>query len=82
MDGNAGWDCSRWSKPLSLEEQDEGCPAHLFVPQLVPGEFVDSDPDAETITYKLRSGRLWTDGANDNDKTNDNDREDNNAAAA
>ncbi|RWO08209.1 oxidoreductase [Mesorhizobium sp.] len=71
MDGNAGWDCARWSKPLSLEEQDAGCPTHLFIPALVPGELVSTDQDNETITYRLRSGKLWTDGADDsNEGTN------------
>ena len=63
MTGNAGWDCARWVKPLSLEEQDVGCEAHLFVPQIVPGEVIDSDPEAETVSYKLHTGELWTDGA-------------------
>lgn len=64
MDGNAGWDCARWSKPLSLAEQDEGCPAHLYVPQLVVGaEQVDFDEEAETILYRWPDGREWTDGA-------------------
>lgn len=69
MDGNAGWDCSRWSKPLSLAEQDAGCPAHLFVPKMLAGyEQVDCDPEAETITYRTPSGALWIDGAaNDNE---------------
>lgn len=64
LDGNAGWDCARWSKPLSLAEQDEGCPAHLYVPQLVVGaEQVDFDEEAETITYLLPTGETWVDGA-------------------
>ncbi|QWY83265.1 putative exonuclease RecB type protein [Rhizobium phage RHph_X2_25] len=69
MDGNAGWDCSRWSKPLSLTEQDAGCPAHLFVPSMLAGyEQIDCDPDAETITYRMPSGKIFVDGAsNDND---------------
>lgn len=65
MDGNAGWDCARWSKPLSLAEQDEGCPVHLHIPQLIPGEVIDSDESAETITYRLHTGVIWTDGAHD-----------------
>lgn len=66
MDGNAGWDCARWSKPLSLAEQDEGCPAHLYVPALVVGaEQVDFDEAAETITYRLASGELWVDGVSE-----------------
>ncbi|EYR81818.1 hypothetical protein [Shinella sp. DD12] len=64
MHGNAGWDCARWSKPLSLDEQDEGCAAHLFVPEMLVGyEQVDADEAAETITYRTPSGDLWTDGA-------------------
>jgi len=63
MDGNAGWDCARWSKPLSLAEQDEGCPAHLYIPDLVPGEVEEVDEAAETIRYRLRNGETWTDGA-------------------
>lgn len=65
--GDAHWSCARWAKPLGLEEQKTACPAHLHIPALVPGELLDSDPEAETVTYRLRNGRIWTDGAaNDN----------------
>jgi hypothetical protein len=65
LDGNAGWDCSRWQKPLSLAEQDEGCEAQLYIPAMLAGyEQVDVDPDAETITYRHKaSGKTWVDGA-------------------
>jgi len=62
MDGDASWSCARWVKPLSAAEQREACPTHLYVPDLVPGEVVDSDEDAETVTYRLTDGRMWTDG--------------------
>lgn len=66
MDDNAGWDCSRWSKPLSLEEQAEGCPAHLTIPALMVGyEKIAVDPEAETITYRKPDGQLWVDGGGD-----------------
>lgn len=68
MDGNAGWDCARWSKPLSLAEQDEGCPVHLHIPQLIPGEVIASDEAAETITYRLHTGAIWIDGAHDQEE--------------
>lgn len=59
------WSCGRFNKPLSLEEQGQGCPAHLYLPALIPGEQIDADEEAETVTYALRpDGRLWTDGAN------------------
>lgn len=57
------WSCSRFNKPLSTEEQAAGCPAHLTLPGLVPGEQVDVNESDETVTYKLRNGSLWTDGA-------------------
>jgi hypothetical protein len=63
MDGNAGWDCARWSKPLTLQEQDEGCAAHLYIPALVPGTLEEVDEENETIRYTLRNGKQWTDGA-------------------
>lgn len=63
--GDCHWSCQRWSKPLGIDEQKNACPAHLHLPGLVPGELIDSDEDAETITYRLRSGKLWTDGANE-----------------
>lgn len=59
------WSCSRWAKPLSIEEQTNGCPAHLYLPALIHGEQIDSDEDAETITYKMHDGSVWTDGGND-----------------
>lgn len=63
MTGNADWDCSRWSKPLSVDEQKEGCPAMLFIPALVPGEQVDCSEDEEWIEYRMADGTLWRDGA-------------------
>ncbi len=60
--GDAHWSCARFSKPLSIDEQRAGCPAHLYIPAIVPGEIVDSDADAETVTYRLANGELWVDG--------------------
>ena len=36
---------------------------HLFLPALVPGEQIDADPEAETVTYRMRDGAIWVDGA-------------------
>jgi hypothetical protein len=69
MDGNAGWDCSRWSKPLSLAEQDQGCAAHLFIPATLADRVqVDADEEKETVSYRLASGETWVDGAASNEK--------------
>lgn len=63
MGGDGHWSCSRWAKPLSFDEQKAGCPAHLFIPAVVPGEQVDVDDEAETVTYRMPKGKLWIDGA-------------------
>jgi hypothetical protein len=60
--GDAAWSCARWAKPLSADEQREACPAHLYIPALVPGELLDADEEAETVTYRLNDGRTWIDG--------------------
>lgn len=60
--GDAAWSCQRWAKPLSPDEQRAACPAHLYVPDLVPGTMGEVDQDAETISYTLHDGRTWVDG--------------------
>jgi hypothetical protein len=63
-DGNGH--CARFNEPRKPEGQrkvGEECPVHLYLPGLVAGEQIDSDPDAETITYQLADGTLWIDGA-------------------
>ena len=62
FDGDAAWACSRWSKPLGRDEQREACPAHLFIPDLVPGVMGEVDEAAETISYTLTNGQIWVDG--------------------
>lgn len=61
-DGNATWHCDRFDKPLSYNDQKEGCGAHLYNPDLIPGEVVKYDDEKHTIEYKLNDGRTWTDG--------------------
>lgn len=62
LGGDCHWSCARWSKPLSVDEQKAGCSAHLYIPALVPGDQIDVDEEAETITYRLVNGETWTDG--------------------
>jgi len=56
------WQCEKHSKPLNRDEQLAGCEGHLFNPCFVPGEQIDADPDAGTITYALDNGETFIDG--------------------
>ena len=57
---SAQWHCQRWGKVLSLDEQIAGCPAHCYLPSLVPGEAISSTE--KTVQYKMKNGSIWTDG--------------------
>lgn len=58
-----GWHCARHDHDLSLDDQAMGCPNHLYLPGTVPGEQIDADERAETVTYRLADQSTWTDGA-------------------
>jgi hypothetical protein len=60
--GDCQISCARWSKPLSIDEQREACPAHLYLPGLIDGEQVDCSEEEEWIEYRLRDGTIWRDG--------------------
>ncbi|TXN33922.1 oxidoreductase [Methylobacterium sp. WL19] len=57
------WVCTRDNRTLSYRDQQAGCAGHRFIPGLVPGEQIDADQEAETITYQLADGAVWVDGA-------------------
>lgn len=61
--GDAHVSCQRWNKPLSIDEQRNACPAHLFNPNLIDGEILEVDEDNDRIVYRLRNGEVWVDGA-------------------
>ncbi len=48
---------------MSAAEQKSACGAHLTLPGMVPGELLEVDEDDETISYKMRDGSVWVDGA-------------------
>lgn len=56
------WVCELHGHARTYEAQQEGCADHRYLPGLVPGEQVDADADAGTITYTLRDGAAWIDG--------------------
>ncbi|MER2528524.1 MAG: hypothetical protein ABTR07_11405 [Candidatus Competibacter denitrificans] len=59
------WVCERRQLALSVIEQQHGCPDHLIHPDLFErhAEVIDGDPDAGTITYRLReTGKEFKNG--------------------
>ena len=47
------WTCTKHGHVIDRETQKLGCEQHLFLPDLVPGEQVDADQAASTITYRV-----------------------------
>lgn len=56
---NGQWHCERFGKTLTPEEQQEGCPAHKFLPTLVPGEVIEVTEKA--VHYRMKDGSTWID---------------------
>jgi len=56
------WYCQYHQRELKAEDQKAGCPSHLFLPALVPGEQIDTNEKLETVAYRLSDGTLWVDG--------------------
>jgi hypothetical protein len=57
------WHCAWFDRPLSADEQRTGCSSHLSIPDLIPGEQVDVDPDGAWVAYLKPDGTIWRDGA-------------------
>jgi hypothetical protein len=55
-----GWHCARFDKMLDVETQRAGCPAHLYIPDLIDGEQIDAGDD--WVAYRLLNGEVWRDG--------------------
>ena len=55
-----GWHCTRHGTPVTRREQEAGCAAHLYIPDLVQGEQVDAGED--WVSYRLLDGSAWRDG--------------------
>jgi hypothetical protein len=58
------WHCAFHDRELSFDDQQAGCNAHLFLPDLVPAvEQIYANEASRSVTYRLRDGSLWIDGA-------------------
>lgn len=47
------WACERHTKRLTHEEQIAACDEHLFHPEMLPGEAIDSDEENGWVAYEL-----------------------------
>ncbi len=57
---DGSWHCARFNILLDAPTGgQDGCPSHLFVPALVPGEQTDAGDD--WVEYRLRDGTVWRD---------------------
>ncbi len=59
-DGNGH--CTRFDEAKNPTDQKAGCPAHLFLPGVIPGQVAETDTENETITYEMADGATWVDG--------------------
>ena len=55
-DLTGGWKCCHHDRVITTSEQRQGCGKHLYLPDLVPHEMVDMDPDANRILYRTNAG--------------------------
>ncbi|WP_135470522.1 oxidoreductase [Crenalkalicoccus roseus] len=60
VEGGA-WHCARHDTRPGRREQQAGCDAHLYIPDLVPGEQLDAGED--WVSYRMPDGSEWRDGA-------------------
>ena len=56
------WHCGRFDNFLTFEEQRAGCPAHLFVPDLMPPGWKQTDAGDDWVEYTLPDGSVYLDG--------------------
>lgn len=61
---NGLWHCQRYGKTLTAQEQNDGCPSHLYLPPLVPGDVTEVGDTS--VTYKMKDGSIWTDSEANN----------------
>ena len=55
--------CGLNGNSVSTGYQQEGCGYHLYKPDLVAGRQIDASKAKKTITYKMRDGSTFVDGA-------------------
>lgn len=58
---DGGWWCDLHESHLSSEKQREGCPEHVFVPQVIPFECVEASESDRSATYRRPDGSFFVD---------------------
>ena len=65
FDGLRRWSCKRWQKDLSIQDQNDGCDLHLYLPPLFPGKKIQDH--GTIVRYKTNDNtEIWN--AEDPDK--------------
>ena len=64
MDGDGRWSCAKFGCDLPLDAQRQGgqCPAHAFIPALMPWPAVDANAEAGWIEYQKPDGTKLRNG--------------------
>lgn len=67
LDGDARWSCALHKCDLTIIAQRHGCPDHVYIPQLVPLEFVGGDEAGNYAEYRRPGGAVLRNGSGDKD---------------
>jgi hypothetical protein len=64
MQGDGRWSCARFDcdLPVDVQRQGDQCPAHVFIPALMPWPAVDADEAAGWIEYQKQDGTKFRNG--------------------
>ena len=65
LDGDARWSCAFHGRDLTVEQQRAGCPDHVYIPQLVPLEFVEGSEAGNYAEYRRPNGSTLRNGSGD-----------------
>lgn len=67
LDGDARWSCAFHKRDLTIDQQRAGCPEHVFIPQLVPLEFIGGNEAGNFAEYRRPGGAVLRNGSGDKD---------------
>lgn len=63
--GTGRWSCAYHGRDLSLDEQRAGCEHHVYIPALVPLEYLGGDAAGNFAEYKRPDGSALRNGTGD-----------------